>query len=64
MSSTFWRLFSTFSITLPLVSLYVILNWSRNDFENHPIAKNLSKFCNNNTDWRTVANDIDSEFRR
>lgn len=62
--SIFWRSFTILSIIFPLMSLYVILNWSRNNFENHPISKNLSKFSNNNTDWRSVANDIDSEFRR
>lgn len=62
--SVFWRLFTTFSVVFPLLSLYQILNWTRNDCENHPISKELSKFANNNTDWKSVANDIDIEFRR
>lgn len=47
-----------------MLSLYQIMNWTRNDYENHPIAGELSKFANNNTNWRSVANDVDIEFRR
>lgn len=35
------------------------------NYRNHPVAVNLSKFCNNNNrDWRSVAADINIEFRR
>lgn len=62
--TVFWRIFITSSLVLPLMCLYQILNWTRNDYENHPIARNLAKFANNNSSWNNVANDIDNEFRR
>ncbi|KAJ8967946.1 hypothetical protein NQ314_002562 [Rhamnusium bicolor] len=60
----FWKVFATTSIIIPLLSLYQIRNWCISNFEQHPIAINLTKFCNNNVNWRSVANDIDIEFRR
>ncbi|KAJ8938223.1 hypothetical protein NQ318_007645 [Aromia moschata] len=32
--------------------------------EQHPIAISLAKFCNNNMNWKSVANDINIEYRR
>ncbi|KAG5897112.1 hypothetical protein JTB14_014100 [Gonioctena quinquepunctata] len=60
----FYKLFFTSSIVLPLVCLYELNNWTRNEHANHPIVVNISKFCNrNNVDWKVVANSIDMEFR-
>ncbi|CAG9859396.1 unnamed protein product [Phyllotreta striolata] len=55
--------FYIFAIVLPTASIYEILNWTRNNFEQHPISLNVSKFANNNEDWRFVARNINMEFR-
>ncbi|RZC42943.1 transmembrane protein 129, partial [Asbolus verrucosus] len=63
--SIFWKIFFTTSLALPVLALYQIRNWMIDDFKQHPIAINLSKFCNNNNrDWKSVASDINIEFRR
>lgn len=62
--SVFWRVFAASSVVLPCLSIYQILDWTRNNYEKHPIAVNLQKFCNNNTNWQTVAENISIEFRR
>jgi hypothetical protein len=63
--SLFWRIFFTTSLALPILALYQIRKWIIDDFKYHPIAINLSKFCNNNNrDWKRVASDISTEFRR
>lgn len=56
------RTFLVVSIILPLMALYQIYVWSKNNHEKHPIAVNLSKFCNNNMNWRSVQINIDAEF--
>ncbi|CAH1156099.1 unnamed protein product [Phaedon cochleariae] len=60
----FWKLFYTTSLVLPLLSFYEIYSWTRNDYSNHPIAVNIFKFCNDNMHWKSVANDIEMEYRR
>ncbi|KAJ3642154.1 hypothetical protein Zmor_024963, partial [Zophobas morio] len=63
--SLFWKIFFTTSLALPVLALYQIRNWMIDDFKYHPIAINLGKFCNNNNrDWKSVASDINAEFRR
>ncbi|XP_022918605.1 E3 ubiquitin-protein ligase TM129 [Onthophagus taurus] len=52
------------AVILPLMAVYQLLNWCRNNYEDHPITKNIKKFLNNNNnDWNTVASDINSEYR-
>ncbi|KAJ8920307.1 hypothetical protein NQ315_011969 [Exocentrus adspersus] len=58
-----WKLFATTSLALPILSILQIKEWWRNNFELHPLAVNLKKFCNNNSDWRHVAKDLDIEYR-
>ncbi|XP_018324396.1 E3 ubiquitin-protein ligase TM129 [Agrilus planipennis] len=59
----FWKIFGTTCIILPLLAAYQIIYWSRDNWRYHPIAKNISHFCNNNSDWISVASNINSEFR-
>uniref|UniRef100_V5I946 Transmembrane protein n=1 Tax=Anoplophora glabripennis TaxID=217634 RepID=V5I946_ANOGL len=62
--SLYWKFFATTSLAIPFFSLYQIKKWCENNYEQHPIVINLKKFCNNNTSWKSVANDVDIEFRR
>ncbi|KAG7190384.1 hypothetical protein KM043_006492 [Ampulex compressa] len=48
----------------PLYTLYKILRWSMNNFNDHPIAKNLMLYCNNHSIWLSVASNINMEYRR
>ncbi|ENN78050.1 E3 ubiquitin-protein ligase TM129 [Dendroctonus ponderosae] len=59
-----WQIFATFSIVAPLLALLEIHRWSNNNFQNHPIVRNLTKCCNNNTTWEVVAADVENEYRR
>ncbi|KAL1513779.1 hypothetical protein ABEB36_003144 [Hypothenemus hampei] len=63
-TTTFWKIFVTSSIAIPFLALYEIKRWTDNNFQNHPIVRNLTKYCNNNNSWEAVASDIENEFRR
>lgn len=64
-SSLFWKVFYTSSIALPFLSAFLVAYWINDNYKNHPVAVNLSKFCNNNnTNWNSVATDINREFTR
>lgn len=58
------HLFTIFAVILPLLALYQIKNWSRDNWRYHPIALNVNKFCNSNSEWMSVASDISAEYRR
>lgn len=60
----FGNIYLTLSLMLPIAALYQIKIWTDNNYEEHPIAKSLSKFCNNDMNWRSVQTNIDIEFRR
>lgn len=57
-------MYLTISIVIPLGVLCYIKNWSRNDWSQHPIVLHILKFGNNNSDWQSIAQDIDREYRR
>lgn len=62
--SFLWQLFTTTAFALPLLALYQIIIWHRNNYAEHPVTKNISKYCNNNSNWDSVAADINVEYRR
>lgn len=61
-----WKVFIGAAIALPGLVATAIYYWSRDGWENHPIAKRLGKFCDGERlrDWRAVAISINDEFRR
>ncbi|KAG9338561.1 hypothetical protein JZ751_025619 [Albula glossodonta] len=59
-----WQLYFTFSVALPLLSLMLVLLWSRNKWGNHPISKNMGAHALPHSSWRAVASSINTEFRR
>ncbi|KAK9718447.1 putative transmembrane protein precursor [Popillia japonica] len=63
-SNLIWKIYLTTAIALPILALYEIYNWYRNNYEQHPIAKNINKYANNNSSWSNVASDINAEYRR
>lgn len=56
------------AVVFPMVgALYTfnkICEWYIHSWATHPIAQNLSVYCNNNTTWMDVAADINKEYRR
>ncbi|XP_030749870.1 E3 ubiquitin-protein ligase TM129 [Sitophilus oryzae] len=63
-TTLYWKIFAATSITLPLLALFEVKRWTDNNYSKHPIVKNLTKFCNNNSSWEVVASEIENEFRR
>ncbi|XP_017889747.1 E3 ubiquitin-protein ligase TM129 [Ceratina calcarata] len=66
---TLWSIFMVSTVLIPIYTLYKIWDWSKDNWSEHPIAKNLVIYCNsgnNNTtaQWSTVASDINSEYER
>lgn len=61
-----WKLFIVAAISLPGLIATAIYYWSRNGWQNHPIAKRLGQFCDGERlrDWKAVATSINDEFRR
>lgn len=59
-----WNSFVLFALTVPAVALAIVYLWSRDDWNNHPIAKNLQKYCNSGDNWDRVAADVNAEYRR
>lgn len=52
------------SITIATAACLLVLYWSRNKWDNHPIAKQLGYLGDENSTWRAVAASINIEFRR
>lgn len=59
-----WNSFALFALTVPTVTIGIAYYWYQNDWQNHPIAKNLQKYCNSGNEWDRVAADVNAEFRR
>lgn len=57
-----WNSFVIFAFILPIISAGIIYIWCKNDYSNHPIAKNLQKY--NHQSWLQAALDINAEYRR
>ncbi|XP_046384400.1 E3 ubiquitin-protein ligase TM129 [Ischnura elegans] len=62
--NTLLVLFSTVASVIPLVAGYHVWVWYKNDWGGHPIAKTLSRYSNAPNNWKSVASDINVEFRR
>ncbi|XP_076266605.1 E3 ubiquitin-protein ligase TM129 [Rhynchophorus ferrugineus] len=60
----YWRIFAGSSLTLPVLALYELKRWTDDNYRQHPLVKNLTRFSNNNNSWEAVASEIENEFRR
>lgn len=60
----FWMFLVALSVMLPFAVMGLIYHYKRNNWENHPIAKILQKYCNTNQSWTVVAAEINNEYRR
>ena len=58
------QLYLSVSVFLVLLAACVVLYWSRNNWNSHPIAKQLGYLADENSSWRAVAASINIEFRR
>lgn len=59
-----WNTFVVFALIVPVFAIVIAYYWYQNDWRNHPIARNLQKYCNRGTEWDRVAADVNAEFRR
>ncbi|PSN53019.1 E3 ubiquitin-protein ligase TM129 [Blattella germanica] len=59
-----WQVFVCSAMIIPLCVLYFVWSWWQDNWESHPVSKTLSKFCNRNERWMSVASQINIEFRR
>lgn len=59
-----WNSFVVIAFLLPIIALAIAYCWYKNDWKNHPITKNLQKYCNHGIEWDRVAADVNAEFRR
>lgn len=57
-----WNSFVICAFLLPLISIFAIYVWCKDDFQRHPIAVNLRKY--NRDSWLQAAVDINAEFRQ
>jgi hypothetical protein len=59
-----WKVFIGLSIIGPLIVFLYIKRWSRNQWQEHPIAQTLALYSTPQQSWIAVATDINVEFRR
>ncbi|KAI4491749.1 hypothetical protein M0804_003141 [Polistes exclamans] len=62
--SPLWLTVVIVTIAGPAYVLYRIFKWSKNDWKMHPIVQNLLIYTDNNANWKTVASEIDVEYKR
>lgn len=59
----YWKIYLGFSILFALGLNTLVYYWYMNTYDNHPVANKLRKFSETKN-WRQVANQINTEFRR
>ncbi|XP_052773818.1 E3 ubiquitin-protein ligase TM129-like [Mya arenaria] len=61
----FWcQVLLSISLTLVSAACLVVLYWSQNKWDNHPIARQLDNLKEPESNWRAVASSVNVEFRR
>ncbi|XP_074640323.1 E3 ubiquitin-protein ligase TM129-like [Tubulanus polymorphus] len=69
-ATLFWKLYLITALIIIFAAAYLAYQWSRDNWNEHPIAKTLAVHTNssnaslNSTSWRDVASSINVEFRR
>ncbi|XP_054280607.1 E3 ubiquitin-protein ligase TM129-like isoform X1 [Macrosteles quadrilineatus] len=60
------NIIGTIGLILPITTGVIVYRWRKNNWEEHPISKRLALFSGNagQMNWRTLASDINVEFRR
>lgn len=59
-----WKIFLAICLLLPFCTAAVAYYWSRNKWQNHPIAKLLQHLAPSGSSWHAIASSINIEFRR
>jgi E3 ubiquitin-protein ligase TM129 len=70
--SVYWKIYLSISLIFATTLLLMVYNWSRDNYRNHPICKQLKKLANlptmhaanSNSLWQVIGNEINIEFRR
>jgi len=63
-SGIWWTSFVAFSVLLPSLVVFGLVSWSQNDWERHPIIRNLRMFCEEGVNWKNEMLNIAIEYRR
>uniref|UniRef100_A0A182P6Y8 Uncharacterized protein n=1 Tax=Anopheles epiroticus TaxID=199890 RepID=A0A182P6Y8_9DIPT len=65
LGESLWSAFCSGAGTLLIVAMVTVLYWAQDGWSNHPIAKQLHLLTNPALpDWRSVATNINDEYRR
>uniref|UniRef100_UPI00398EFF42 E3 ubiquitin-protein ligase TM129 isoform X1 n=1 Tax=Pristiophorus japonicus TaxID=55135 RepID=UPI00398EFF42 len=59
-----WMIYFVIAVLLPAIVSLVVLYWSLNKWDNHPIARSLAHHALPQSGWRAVASSVNTEFRR
>lgn len=61
-----WLVFFNLCLLLPLFTTAIVFLWTSANWQTHPLVKSLSKYAANNSNgqWKDVAAEINTEFRR
>ncbi|XP_073198863.1 E3 ubiquitin-protein ligase TM129 isoform X2 [Lepidochelys kempii] len=59
-----WEIFFLLAVLAPTVTGILAYYWSRNGWDNHPLARTLAFHALPQSGWRAVASSINTEFRR
>ncbi|XP_011313749.1 E3 ubiquitin-protein ligase TM129 [Fopius arisanus] len=58
-----WLTLSICALIGPIYALNLIVNWSKNGFSKHPIAKSLGIYCTDTGIWLDIAADVNREYK-
>lgn len=61
---TGFQIYLGIAISVAIIAGFVVFYWSRNKWNNHPIASQLGYLGESDSNWRSVASSINIEFRR
>lgn len=64
LAHTGFQILLVLSLATVTAACLLVYYWSRNKWDNHPIAKQLGYLGDENSNWRAVAASINIEFRR
>lgn len=58
-----WQTIQYLALFAPVIGCTIAYNWSRHNWERHPIVQTLKKFSNNRRTWLDVGQSVNIEFQ-
>ncbi|CAI9717429.1 Hypothetical predicted protein [Octopus vulgaris] len=59
-----WMIYLILATSFPIATLTLFYYWSLNNWDQHPVAKQLQLLTENGSSWHDIASSINVEFRR